>query len=116
MIDLDNLSGEQALRILRFAGRHDLTVVAALEAVEEARAMIAPAAPGAERSSHQVMRIMTEAPTRAPGMSAALDSGYRRYAAICAAEGVEPVLPEVYHAVMMEFCREVELHPEAVAK
>lgn len=62
-----------------------------------------------ERPSQQVMRIMTDALTPAPGMSVALDSGYRRYAAICAAEGIEPVLPETYLDAMVEFCRAVGL-------
>ena len=63
----------------------------------------------AEPPSQQVMRIMAAALEPAPGMSVALDSGYRRYAAICAAEGVEPVLPEAYLDAMVEFCRAVGL-------
>jgi hypothetical protein len=33
---------------------------------------------------------MADALAPAPGMGVALDSGYRHYAAICTAEGIEP--------------------------
>ena len=65
--------------------------------------------PAPERPSQQVMRIMADALEPAPGMTVALDSGYRRYAAICAAEGIEPVLPEAYLDAMVDFCRAVGL-------
>ena len=84
-------------------------IVETLPAVTDAAPLAQKLIAAPERPSQQVMRIMTDALTPAPGMSVALDSGYRRYAAICAAEGVEPVPPEAYLDAMVEFCRAVGL-------
>jgi hypothetical protein len=67
----------------------------------------------AEPTKGQVMRIMTEALEPAPGKSVCLDTGYRRYATICRAEGLEPVMPEHYLDAMVEFCRAVGLTTKA---
>ncbi len=64
-------------------------------------------------SAHDVMRIMTETLEPAPGRSVCLDSSYRRYAAICQSEGLEPLLPEHFLDAMAVFCRSVGLATRA---